>query len=283
MSRQLLAALSLGLCLVSTATLAADPSLHEVYQAAEAGNYRAAQGMMDQVLHDHPNSGKAHFVEAELLAKEGQVHGARTELATAERLEPGLPFAKPEAVAELKARLTPNTGVPARYEAVAPQGNGSGLPWGMILMGIGLVLALLYFVRSRAQAPVIVPASSGNGWTGGSNWGPGPQPYGAGGVGPLAGPMAPTGGAGSGILGSLATGAAVGAGVVAGEALMHRVLDGGHREDVIQPVQTPAQSGFWDANSPSPDQNYDMGSQDFGVNDAGSWDDGGSSGSDDWT
>ena len=279
MSRQLLAALSLSLCLVSTATLAADPSLHEVYQAAEAGNYRAAQSMMDQVLHDHPNSGKAHFVEAELLAKEGQLHGARTELATAERLEPGLPFAKPESVAELKARLTPNAGVPARYEAVAPQGNGGGLPWGLILMGIGLVLALLYFVRSRAQAPVIVPANSGNGWVGGSNWGSGPQPYGAGGVGP----MAPTGGAGSGILGSLATGAAVGAGVVAGEALMHRILDGGHREDVIPSGPSPAQSGFWDTAAPAPDPNYDMGGQDFGVNDAGSWDDGGSSGSDDWT
>ena len=41
--------------------------------------------MMDQVLRDPPNSAMAHFVMAELLAKEGRVSNARFELATAER------------------------------------------------------------------------------------------------------------------------------------------------------------------------------------------------------
>lgn len=278
MSRKLFAALSLSLCLVSTATLAADATLHEVYQAAEAGNYRAAQGMMDQVLHDHPNSAKAHFVEAELLAKEGQLHSAQLELATAERLDPSLSFAKPGAVVELKARFAPPASTaPTAPTAAMAQGNGAGLPWGLILVGAGLLLAVLYFLRSRSQAPVVVPAG---GWpSAGGNWGSGPQPYGAGGVGPVAGPMAPAGGGmGSGILGSLATGAAVGAGVVAGEALMHRVLDGGHHEEVV-----PSQAGSNWEPAAQPAAQYDMGGQDFGVNDAGSWDDSSSSGSDDWT
>lgn len=277
MSRKLITALSLSLCLASTAVLAADATLHQVYQAAEAGNYRAAQSMMDQVLHDHPNSAKAHFVEAELLAKEGQLRSSQTELATAERLDPSLSFAKPEAVTELKARFAPP--ITTAPMATTARGNGAGMPWGLILVGVGLLLAVLYFLRSRSQAPVVVPAGAGGWSSGGGNWGSGPQPYGAGGVGPVAGPMAPAGGGmGSGILGSLATGAAVGAGVVAGEALMHRVLDGGHREDVM-----PSQTGSnWEpASQPAPQ--YDMGGQDFGVNDAGSWDDSSSSGSDDWT
>ena len=48
----------------------ADPSMHEVWQAAENGHVDQAQSMMVQVLKDHPDSAKAHFVEAELDAKQ---------------------------------------------------------------------------------------------------------------------------------------------------------------------------------------------------------------------
>ena len=59
----------LAFVLASISAQAADPSLNQVYQAAQSGNLGGALGMMDQVLRDHPNSAKAHFVEAELLAK----------------------------------------------------------------------------------------------------------------------------------------------------------------------------------------------------------------------
>ena len=91
--------------LVSSSALADEPSLHQVYQAAEAGKLTEAQTMMHEVLQAHPKSGKAHFVEAELLAKQGQFQQAETELATAERLAPGLPFAKPQSVQHLRALL----------------------------------------------------------------------------------------------------------------------------------------------------------------------------------
>jgi Flp pilus assembly protein TadD len=84
---------------------AADPTIQQVYAAAEAGNFSAAQSMMDQVLRDHPNSAKAHFAEAELQAKQGRMGNAETELNTAERLAPGLPFAKPASVQNLKDRI----------------------------------------------------------------------------------------------------------------------------------------------------------------------------------
>ena len=99
MPRQLFTAIVLttALVLIGQSSFAADPSLHQVYQAAEAGHYPEAQSMMDQVLRDHPNSAKAHFVEAELLARQGKTASAKAELKTAEQLDPGLQFAKPGA------------------------------------------------------------------------------------------------------------------------------------------------------------------------------------------
>ncbi len=260
------------LALNVTIGAAADASLHQVYQAAEAGNYRAAQSMMDQVLRDHPNSAKAHFVEAELLAKQGKIAGAKTELGTAERLDPSLAFAKPGAVQELKERLAP-VAAPSRAiaNAVAPV-QDTGLPWGMILVGVALLGAVIFFLRRR-QAPVSVfPAASGPAGYGGG-FGASPQPYGPGG----SVPMAPAGGGmGSGILGGLATGAALGVGMVAGESLMHRVLDGGqHANGNTLPMETQRTEA---------QPQYDMGGNDFGVADNSSWDDGGgSSGGDDWS
>jgi len=243
---------------------AADPSLHEVYQQAEAGNYTQAHAMMDQVLHDHPNSGKAYFVLAELYAKEGKTDSARAELATAEQLAPGLPFAKPEAINKLRSRThTSLPDVPVIQSVLPVQ---SGINWKMILVIALVVAAFVYFVRTlqrpqvTSSSPATYPAAGG-GYA---------QPMGGG-----MGPSGPFGGSGmgSGILGSLATGAAVGAGMVAGEALMHRVLGGGqdstaHFNDTA-PVSLP-------------DNNFDIGGSDFGISDGGSWDDSSASGGDDW-
>src|ERR1700726_2134424 len=71
---------------------AEDASMHEVYTAAQAGKFNEAQAMMDKVLHDHPNSAKAHFVESELLAKQGRFANAEAEFKTAETCAPGAPF-----------------------------------------------------------------------------------------------------------------------------------------------------------------------------------------------
>ena len=248
--------------------LAAEPTLHEVYQAVEAGRLTQAETMMEQVLRDHPNSAKAHFIEAEIQAKEGNAARARSELATAERLAPGLPFAKPEAISGLQ-RLLERSPVPhtAAMPVQAWQTPAAGsFPWSLLLIGLALLAAIVYFVRTLSR-PRLLPAGSGYG-VNGPSFGSG-QPVGAGGIGPMPG----GGGIGSGILGGLATGAAVGAGMVAGEALMHRVFDGSsHRA-----VDTGSLDPLGDIG-PAPD--YDMGGTDFGVSDTGSWDDGGSSG--DW-
>src|SRR5208283_1724116 len=97
----------LSVVLLSHGTALADdsPTLDQVYQAAHSGRVDEAQRMMDKVLKEHPNSAKAHFVEAELSAKQGQMAKAEDELKTAERLKPDLSFANPQSLQDLKNRI----------------------------------------------------------------------------------------------------------------------------------------------------------------------------------
>lgn len=249
---------------------AEDATMHQVYVAAEAGKFDEAQAMMNKVMRDHPNSAKAHFVEAELMAKQGHFSSAQAELNNAERLAPGLPFAKPTAVQNLRGRIGAAHAVaPSAFAAHEIQAPASGgMPWGLLIIVLGLIGLIVLAVRlmSRRNAPTYAP----NGMTG---YGPGPsmQPYGAGGAGPMMG-QAAGGGMGSGILGGLATGAAMGAGIVAGEALMHHFTDGNRNNVAYEPSSTSD-----DRSLPN-----DMGGTDFGIADNSSWDDGSSGGSDDW-
>jgi hypothetical protein len=269
-----------------SAMAAADPTLQQVYQAAQSGNYSQAQGMMDQVLRDHPNSAKAHFVEAELLAKQNRLASAQAELSRAERLDPTLAFAKPQALQELRDRISASRAA-LKPTVVAPVAMAPAIrpatphiPWGGLLGGAALIIAIAMFLRSRSRNTYGPqgPAAYGYGPSGAPQ--PyGPTGYGPGGYGPGA-PMGQPGGMGSGIMGGLATGAAVGVGVVAGEALMHRVLDGGNSQQGMF-RQDPSIGGV---NQPAIDTQYDMGGNDFGVNDSTSWDDnsGSDSGDSDW-
>ena len=259
---------------------AADPSMSEVYKAAESGNFSQAEAMMKQVLTDHPNSPKAHFVHAEILAKEGRLAAAKDELQIAEKLAPGLPFAKPEAVQGLQARLSapapmaPQAANNNAYTNAPSASSGSGLlPW---VLGFAALAFIFFIVRMMTRPREIYSPMPGYGGNPGAI-----QPGGYGPT-PMGGPGMMGGGSsmGSGILGGLATGAAVGAGMVAGEALMHNVL-GDHHNSSNNPM--PGQ-GFQDNGfQPTPSSNYDMGGNNFGVNDASSWDDSSSGGgSDDW-
>lgn len=222
------------------------PTLHQVYEATQAGRLEQAQTMMDQVLKAHPNSAKAHYVEAEILAKQGRLATAKDELATAERLSPGLPFAKAQSVEVLKARLAGG-----HTQASAPVRVASaGVPIGTILLGVGGLFLVIYFIRAlmtrRTMGTMMQPAAG--------------QTYAPNTVGPMGGAG---GGMGSGIVSGLATGAALGAGMVAGEALASRFM-GGSRDTPVDPT----------AGGNLPADN--LGGDDFGVSgDSSSWDDGG--------
>ncbi|HEY0749074.1 MAG TPA: retropepsin-like aspartic protease [Steroidobacteraceae bacterium] len=104
-SFELLAAISLGIVLFSAAHAAADPTMHQIYEAATTGHLDQAQEMISQVLKNHPNSAKAHWVQAEVYAKANKTNMARDEVLEAERLNPGLTKISAKAVRELKTEL----------------------------------------------------------------------------------------------------------------------------------------------------------------------------------
>jgi len=252
--------LSAALCCATSVLADSDATLPQVYEAANSGHLDQAQQMMAQVLRDHPESAKAHYVEAELDAKQHQFTAARTELGTAERLQPGLPFAKPESVRALQSELGFSSGsMVIAQPAQVNGGAAAAFPWGLALIVLGIIAVVWLFARSRRNAvPQYLPNSmtSANGM---------PSGYGAPGMGPNVG-----GGMGSGIVGGLASGLAVGAGVVAGEEIAHHFLDGNRRpEDMRFPDDDRRFEG---------DSNNAMGGSDFGVSDNGSWDDSSSSG-----
>jgi hypothetical protein len=253
--------------------LAAGPTPHQIFDAAREGHLAEARTIMNEVLKEHPQSGEAHYVSAELYAREGNFASARSELASAETLAPGLPFAKPESVQHLQRELAQGSTL-----HMVPRGDPRGsqvhsaLPWGLILVLVGAIAVVWAVMRRRNATAVYQQYGGAPAVAGGVPPGYGPGPV----YGPGYGGAAP--GMGSTIAGGLASGLAVGAGVVAGEELAHHFLDGNREGGVV-----PRSDDY-----PPPNPNADMGGNDFGVNDGSSWDDGGSvgdvgGGSDDWT
>jgi hypothetical protein len=288
--------LLLAVCLSAGLAMAqAEPTLSQVYATAQAGKLDDAQLMIQQVLISHPKSAKAHFVRAELFARQGNTAQARESLAMAEKLSPGLAFAKPEAVQALRTQLVAKsapqngssvTGNRANTTAMAPVAPVAASPvqaaaspsWGLPLLLVGGVLVAGYFIFRR-RVPQPVAQQPGYAAPGGLS---GPQSFGMGGAGagypqpgyPQQGgyPQPPQGsGLGGRIMGGVATGLAVGAGVMAAQAI-GRTLTGEHNASSGQ-----LDNGSRNDYQPIANSNPDMGGADFGVNDAGSWDDGGGS------
>ena len=270
--------LFLAVCFSVPSFAEGDPTMHEVYLAAEAGRFNEAQSMMDKVLRDHPNSAKAHFVEAELLAKQGLFSNAGIELDTAERLQPGLSFVKPETLHNLKRRISSVSNGAMQPNNIAdknlPTTVTNWMPSIVLIVGLVLIVLLIWFMSRRKST--MVPANNYAGNARGQNM----PAVGASGFGSTMGQPA-TGGMGSGIMGSLATGAAMGAGVVAGEAFMHHFID---RDKNNAISESPVPDTFpWNTASNMSD-NDDMGGADFGIEDTTSWDDDEANDEgDDWT
>jgi clan AA aspartic protease (TIGR02281 family) len=104
-SFEFLAAIALSIVLFSAAEAAAEPTMHQIYEAATTGHLDQAQKMITQVLANHPTSAKAHWVQAEVYAKAYRTNSARAEVLEAERLNPGLTQISAKAVRELKTEL----------------------------------------------------------------------------------------------------------------------------------------------------------------------------------
>ena len=291
----------------------AEPTMNQIYQAAQAGKLNEAQVMVQQVLISHPNSAKAHYVQAELFARQGLASRGRDALALADKLAPGLPFAKPEAVQSLRAQLASKPAVPAvkepankafgALEPAAPAAPSSfPLGLGLALGGAAIAVAILLLRKKPAPAMVSPAAYAGPsgmaGMAGNSTIGSGlsgPQTFGA---APGAAPgygQPGTGQAaygqpgygqqpygqpgvgqpvGSGIGGKVAGGLAAGLAVGAGVMAAQAI----GRSFSGNNEQRPAHLNDNAASGGQPlPGNADLGGQNFGINDTSSWDDAGSS------
>ena len=284
---RLLAHLLIALSLMGGAVAMAqtEPTMNQIYATAQAGKLDEAQLMVQQVLISHPKSAKAFFVQAELSARQGKIERARESLATAEKLAPGLPFAKAEAVQALRSELSAKVPTKAATHPAAsyatPQAPApTSSAWVLPLLLAGGVLVAGYFIFRRRAPQAVVPQPSYVD-QGGLN---GPQGFGMGGGQaaypqpgyPQGYPQAAGTGLGGRIMGGVATGLAVGAGVMAAEAI-GRNLMGGHNN-------AAPQLDSLDNNRLEPlAQNTDMGGENFGISDT-SWDDaaGSDAGGGDW-
>lgn len=250
-----LASVCAAALLLTSQVAFAEATLPEVYQAVQSGQLAKADAMMKEVLQNHPNSAKAHYVASELYLKEGKLEAARNHFLQAQNLAPGLPFAQPESVQKLQMQLASG--------AVAPVANPSSifsnpLFWGLIAI---LVVGIVIVMRRRKADAVEVYNAPRAGYPGTPG---GPTAY------PPGYPGAPAaGGMGSGLMGSLATGAALGAGMVAGQAIASSLM-GGHEGGHSNANPNLTQVGGPTSLDPN-----------FGVNDASSWDDAGASSWDD--
>jgi hypothetical protein len=257
-----LGALLMLACLLPA--LAAGPTPDQVYQAARSGNLAEARQMMAQVLREHPQSGRAHFVAAEIDARAGNYGLARQELKTAESLDPNLASKDPRAVQELQQQLAESPATTfTQMPLVRVVGHSSRLGLFLFLIGAAVVLWLILRRRAVAMGYPQYPGRTP----------PGVPPMGYGGPGGYPGGYMP--GGGPGIMGSVASGLALGAGVAAGEELVDHMMGGGRTAGgggFVPPAQAEQ----------APDPNADMGGQDFGLNDPGSWDDGSSGGGGGW-
>ena len=285
----------------------AEPTINQIYEAAQAGKLDQAQTMVQQVLILRPTSAKAHFVQAELFARQGLAQKGREALATAEKLAPGLPFAKADAVQALRTQLAAKADAPLAKTAPVKQSFGmdtpatatsSVSPGLLLVLGAGVVGLVVWLIRRKpaqtftppvAATPAVPAGMMGSGLNG-------PQTFGTAGAAPAFGQPGQTGqtgygqpvqagygqpaygqqpapmGMGGKVMGGLAAGLAVGAGVMAAQAI-GKSLSGDNNQNGND-RSANLTNGQGNSFEPLPGNN-DLGGQNFGMNDASSWDDAG--------
>jgi hypothetical protein len=244
-------AICAAMVLFASAALAAAnvPSIDQVYEAARGGHLAQAEAMTKEVLQAYPNSARAHYVMAQILAAEGRTSEARSYLEEAEHLKPGLPFASSESVAKLERRINGEAQLP-----VVAHPSTNQVHWWWLLVGAVFVFILWRALRGRRPAP--------------SDYSDRAIGAGSAGPGPSTPPAMGYSGWGGGLLSSVLAGLGFGAAAAAGERVMDHFLG---REQTDEPAQQ-------DIHEPSSGSG-DLGGDVFGVqpgdNSSGGWEDSG--------
>jgi len=128
MKRKMLLVAACAAALWSAAALAV-PTVDEVSAAARAGDYPKAETMVREAIAAKPQSAKAHYLLAEILAKEHKFADAAAEARKAREIDPTLKFASdPAAFRTFESELARELAPPAAGTAVAPTRPVQGKP-----------------------------------------------------------------------------------------------------------------------------------------------------------
>jgi hypothetical protein len=262
---------------ITSAAAWALPTTQEVETAAQQGHYAQAETMMSEVVAAKPDSAKAHYVYAEILAHNGNFAKASQETTRARQLDPAIKFTtsdkfnafeqllQREQTPQRRTRSVPTPLAPSLAPTTPASPGIPGWVWAGGLAAVGFVL-WRGLNRSRAAAPILAAGglpgaapAAGMPWGAGAN--PGVTPYGSG---------MPPAAAGGGVLGTgLAVAGGVAGGMLLDEMLHHRQGGGTTPLDRVMPGNAEPFATNDAAND------LETRPVDFGS--GGDWDAGGSS------
>lgn len=253
------------------------PTTQEVDLAVEQGRYSQAETMMSEVVAAKPESAKAHYIYAEVLAHNGNFAKARQEAARARQLDPAVKFTSADKFNAfeqlLKREQTQETGprpapAPLQPGLTPARAASSGIPGWVWVVGLGAIGLVLWRGLSRSRAGVAGQTAAGlsggvpAGMPFSSAANPGVPPYGT--------AMMPPASPGSGMLGTgLAVAGGVAGGMLLDEMLHHRQGGGSTPLDRVMPGSSEPFAANDAANE------LETRQVDFGN--GGDWDSGGSS------
>ncbi len=249
------------------------PTVQQVEAEVQQGHTVRAETMMGEVVAAKPDSARAHYVYAEILARNGKFKLAAEEEAKARQIDPDARFADPAKVLAFEQLLdreqlgvSRSAAAPAQQVSVAPMGvpaRSAGIPSWVWMAALAAIAFFLWRGLSRSRVAA-GSALAGSGamppYAGGQTMNPA-APYGSG--------MQ----AGSGLLG---TGMAVAGGVAGGmliDELLHRRNGAGN----------PAGGEMFGSGSTSAMPGSDAATElesrpvDFGNGNGNDWDSGGGS------
>ena len=248
------------------------PSTDDVEAAVKAGNYAQADSMMQEVVAAKPQSAKAHYFYARILAHEGKFNDAAAQAHAAQGIDPAITFTDAQKFREFEQEVQRAQGLGqpraqqsygAAPAALPVQRASAGVPGWVWVVGIAIIgFLILRAVTRRAQ--MASPVYTGGqtvypGGTGGYGAGPG---YGVGGM-PMGAPMG-----GSGVSTGLAAVGGLAAGMVA-EHLLEERREGERYAD--NPGNYPAQGNWNDGGAAAAASDLENRPVDFGNDTGGGW------------
>jgi hypothetical protein len=176
--KKFLASAFASLLFVSAVAFAA-PTVQQIESAMSQGNWQQADAGLSEVLKEHPNNARAHYLYSQVLDREGRSAEALAQVQQARTLDPQIRFTDPSRFAQTEARIRKNAeragdaggnttsragnpfvqqNSPAVQQqsamvSQAPQRHGPGMGmWVGIIILIGVIALVLRWTLRRARS-----------------------------------------------------------------------------------------------------------------------------------